>query len=270
MKKLAAPFIYSNTWVALSLSSLLVGICTFYHISHAFKYALFGFCATVSAYQLHRLFRLKIMVDEKSTNPRLTWMNQYPTFQWVWFLISLTIATGISFLIKWNVKALGIVAVNAVIVVLYAFPMKAIGNGIRNTPFLKNVLISCSWILVLVLPFVLEQKTIPFSIMVVLGTLVFCYILPFDVRDLPYDEKNMRTLPQLLGRERAQKIGILLITSLLLLTCEWFGFHWLLIVVLGISFIGYYWPISPKTDLISEFLWELPLFLMGLYFLSIS
>lgn len=267
MKQLAAAFIYSNTWVAMSLSSLLFGLCTFYHLENTLLYTTFGFSSTISAYQLHRLFRLKELHLEANENSRLEWMKTHKIGQIWWFLICVTVTGIITLMIKWNSISFLLLLLNAMIVILYALPIKQFGNGFRNIPFFKNLFISSSWILFLTLPFLLENVKPPLLLIGLLGVLTFLYIIPFDIRDLPYDSQHMRTIPQLLGAEKAKMLGSLLISCCLLILVDWIGFHWILVMVMFTTFIGFYINIHAKNKLLLEFLWELPLFLMGVYFL---
>lgn len=270
MKQLATAFIYSNTWVAMSLSSLLFGLCTFYHLENTLLYTAFGFSSTISAYQLHRLFRLKDLHTEQTDNSRLSWMKTHKIGQMWWFIICLTVTGIVTVMIKWNSISFLLLLLNAMIVLLYALPIKQLGNGFRNLPFFKNLFISSSWILVLTLPFLLENVKPPLSLIGLLGALTFLYIIPFDIRDLPYDSQHMRTIPQLLGAEKAKMIGSLLISCCLLIVVDWIGFHWILVAIMFITFIGFYLNIQAKNKLLLEFLWELPLFLIGCYFLLIA
>lgn len=270
MKQVAAAFIYSNTWVALSLSSLLFGICSYFQLEHTLLYTAFGFTSTISAYQLHRLFRLKELHTEQTDNSRLSWMKIHKQAQMWWFLLCITATAIFTLMIEWNRTAFLLLLINSIIVLLYALPIKQLGNGFRNLPFFKNLFISSSWMLVLALPFILEDRSLPVAIICQLGALTCLYILPFDIRDLPYDGKHMRTLPQLLGNEKVKIFGVVAISFCLLLLNEWIGFHWLLLVITIVTFVGFYLPLRQKNSLLLEFLWELPLFLIGCYFLLIA
>jgi 4-hydroxybenzoate polyprenyltransferase len=270
MKQLAAAFIYSNTWVALSLSCLLFGLCSHFQLEHTLLYTIFGFTSTITAYQLHRLFRLKELHTEETDNSRLSWMKTHKQAQMRWFLLCITATAIFTLMIQWNRLAFVLLFLNSIIVLLYALPIKQLGNGFRNVPFFKNLFISSSWVLVLALPFLLENRTVPLSLLLLMGGLVFLYILPFDIRDLPYDGKHMRTLPQLLGAEKVKIIGVSMIVCCLLILIESIEFHWILLLILFITFIGFYLPNKSKNALFLEFIWELPLFLMGWYFLLLQ
>ncbi len=267
MRPLLSLLIYSNTWVALCFSVLLYGISNYYGVKNVYLFTLWGFTGTVTSYQLHRIIRLKQLYHTVRSNRRLLWMQNTYYFQLIWLICNLLCFLVFTFMIPFNLPSLILILFNGLVVGLYAFPLPIIGNGIRNLPFAKNILICLSWTSVIIIP--LAEENIPFdwSVPCLIFIAVFAQIIPFDNRDLQHDPPTMRTIPQLVGTKAAQVIGF----SLLLISCyiqfELLGFHWIFIGILISGIIGHLFSFKIGYQLRQEFMWELPLGLMGLWFL---
>jgi hypothetical protein len=87
---------------------------------------------------------------------------------------------------------------------------------LREFPFIKAFLVAFVWIIVLVVLPNLIQGEIEIEN---LTFLLFFYALtiPADARDIEWDLKKMKTLPQLIGRKRSYGFVILLLNLFVLL-----------------------------------------------------
>lgn len=269
MRPVLSILIYTNSWVALCVTSLVYGIGSYFRLGHLELFALWSFTGTVSAYQLHRLFRLRQLKHTVRSNRRLLWMQNTYTFQISWFAINFIVCLGCLFFIPLTKEVIILIGLNAVIVALYALPIPIIGNGIRNLPFAKNILISLSWMLIVLIPFASDKRldSIDWEVPVLLFISVFAQIIPFDSRDLTHDPKHLSTIPQLVGAEKAKYIGFGLLLFALALQTNLLGFHWLLPFTIFCGAVGHLIPFLVGYQLRLEFMWELPLGLMGLWFL---
>lgn len=266
MRPLLSILIYTNSWVALCVASLVYGISSHFHLRHMEIITLWSFTGTISAYQLHRLFRLKQLKHTVRSNRRLLWMqNSYP-FQLGWFTVNFLGWAFCTLYIPFSETSTLLIGLNGIIVTLYALPLPIIGNGIRNLPFVKNVLISSSWTILILIPFAAMHKSIPWQIPTLVFISVFAQIIPFDSRDLPNDPKQLHTIPQLVGVQNAQYIGLLLLLLALALQTGLLGFHWLLPLIILCGAAGHLISFKVGYQLRQEFLWELPLGLMGIWF----
>ncbi len=266
MRPLLSILIYTNCWVALCVSALVFGTIQHYHLPQPEIYAIWSFTGTVSAYQLHRLFRLRQLHHTVRSNRRLLWMqNTYP-LQIGWFILNTLAFSVCTCLISITTETVALIALNACIVGLYALPIKFLGNGIRHIPFAKNMLISLSWTCIVLIPFMTLPHLIRWEIPVLVFLAVFAQIIPFDSRDVGYDSKSMRTIPQLFGIKMAGYIGFAILITALLIQTKLLGFHWLLPFTIFCGAVGHLIPFKVGYQLRQEFMWELPLGLMGLWF----
>lgn len=269
MRPALSILIYTNSWVALCVTSLVYGIGSYYRLDHLELFALWSFTGTVSAYQLHRLFRLRQLKHTVRSNRRLLWMqNTYP-LQVVWFVINFLACCTCILYIPLTKETVILLGINALIVALYALPLPVIGNGIRNIPFAKNILISLSWVLIVLVPFASDKHLAGagWEMPLLLFIAVFTQIIPFDNRDLAHDPKSLSTVPQLIGAQNARYAGFAFLIVALGIQTGLLGVHWLLPVTLLCGAAGHLIPFQVGYQLRLEFMWELPLGLMGLWFL---
>ncbi len=269
MRPILSILIYTNSWVALCVTSLVYGIGSYFQLDHLELFAIWSFTGTVSAYQLHRLFRLRHLKHTVRSNRRLLWMQNTYTFQIGWFFVNFLSCLACMFFIPITEEALILTGLNVVIVALYALPVSWIGNGIRHIPFAKNILISVSWVLIILIPFSSNKclDSIGWEIPALLFIAVFAQIIPFDSRDVSHDPKSLSTIPQLIGTQKAKYVGLILLISALAMQTHLLGFHWLLPFTVFCGAVGHLIPFLVGYQLRLEFMWELPLGLMGLWFL---
>lgn len=269
MRPVLSILIYTNSWVALCVTSLVYGIGSYFKLDHLELFAIWSFTGTVSAYQLHRLFRLRQLKHTVRSNRRLLWMqNTYP-FQISWFVGNFIACLVCMLYIPITKAFLILIGLNSLIVALYALPLPSIGNGIRHIPFAKNILISTSWVLIILVPFASmnQLSSITWHIPALIFIAAFAQIIPFDNRDLAHDPKSLSTIPQLISAEKARYFGFVLLILAMLIQTHLLGFHWLLLLILFCGAIGHLISFKVGYQLRQEFLWDLPLGLMGLWFL---
>ncbi len=269
MRPALSILIYTNSWVALCVTSLVYGIGSYFRLDHLELFALWSFSGTVSAYQLHRLFRLRQLNYTVRSNRRLLWMQNTYSFQIAWFILNFLTCLACMLYIPITKEFLILTGLNAIIVALYALPLPIIGNGIRHIPFAKNILISISWVLIVLIPFASDKHLarVGWEIPTLAFIAVFAQIIPFDCRDLEHDPKSLSTIPQLIGAQKARYVGFVLLIVALGLQTGLLGFHWLLPFTVLCGAIGHLIPFMVGYQLRLEFMWELPLGLMGLWFL---
>lgn len=255
--------LYSNTWVAGCFGILLYGFLVLNQVENAPIYAFWGFSGTISAYQLHRLLRLRQIAP--TDNPRLGWMLQNRHFQWIWFLIHWSIFAFLSITFPWTAPAFVTLLVLGIITGLYALPLGNL-SGLRSLPFLKNLLIAGSWCSLLVVPLLQQHISIPVVELALIFGAVYIQIIPFDLRDIEHDHQAMRTIPQLFGRRDSLFFygAMIAFISLFLLIL-----NYSIILVSTYLFVGIFGAIKqPKVSQLEwfEVLWELPLLIVGLIF----
>jgi len=101
---------------------------------------------------------------------------------------------------------------------LYSFSVsrkKKTSRNLRNIPYLKIYLIAIVWVFACIVFPILYENTILQVQHVGLFVAFFFYLLgitiPFDIRDFQYDPKSLKTIPQLIGVEKAKQLAILLL-----------------------------------------------------------
>lgn len=95
------------------------------------------------------------------------------------------------------------------------YAVKVFSKSLRDIPFIKIILIALSWAAVTVLiPAYINEES-PTNDIWVLFLLNFIYIfalvIPFDIRDLDFDEPEKKTIPQLIGMRAAKYTAITLL-----------------------------------------------------------
>lgn len=113
--------------------------------------------------------------------------------------------------------------------------------NLRSIPFLKIHVIALSWTLLLIVFPLVNQDKIPFAELVAAHYLyVLAVTIPFDIRDLRYDETHYKTIPQVFGVIGATVIangallGYILLVSAFFPELHFSPWFW---CVMGITFL---------------------------------
>lgn len=118
----------------------------------------------------------------------------------------------------------------ALLTLFYAVPtVKGFAKNLRNIPSVKIIIIALVWAGITVLLPAFDERTYNlgtnnnvFVALVFIQRLLFVIVLtlPFDIRDLRLDNKNLQTIPQVIGVEKTKKLGFILL--LITLVIEFF------------------------------------------------
>ena len=209
LKKLGQFFIYSNVFVSFCVlalcqsTSIIIGVSS----SHLFPFVFFS---TLFAYNFQRMVRF-ITSNEQSAH--LDWLNKnriviilitiISLFLSVYYALSLSIST-FYFLIPASIISL-------------SYPIKIIplvGQKIslREMPGAKIFLIALVWSIYSVALVTLENESFYSLDNLLLFISRFSFILaitiPFDIRDLKYDDLSLKTIPQIFGEQKAKMIAL--------------------------------------------------------------
>ncbi len=189
-------------------------------------YAVFLLVATAGAYNYMRLVQHK-----KNRNAHLSgykkWVERNLT--WVAFLSAFFLGFAVFFLIKlWSISFVLWLVIPGLVSLLYPLSLRK-HLPLRQVPGLKLLLISFVWAYMTVfLPAIYFGGIGVSDVFNFLWTLVFVagLTIPFDVRDMPVDAPEMRTLPILIGKAKALEIARFLLglnQVLLVLAVLFFG-----------------------------------------------
>ncbi|MBO0328959.1 UbiA prenyltransferase family protein [[Muricauda] lutisoli] len=131
-------------------------------------------------------------------------------------------AFAIFFLIQLDEQIWVATVVLGVLSALYAVPLLPRAKNLRNLAGLKIYIVAFVWAGFSVLLPVLDAKmTLDWDFAVTFiqrMLLVLVLILPFEIRDMQWDDKKLRTLPQVLGAKNTTRLGIGLTLIFFLLT----------------------------------------------------
>lgn len=114
------------------------------------------------------------------------------------------------------------VGVLGLLSLLYAVPLWPGTQNLRSLGGLKIYLVALVWTGVTVaLPLIAAQRAVHWQVWVLAlqrFVLVLVLLLPFEIRDLPKDDRRLRTLPQVLGVKNTQRLGVVLALVVFALT----------------------------------------------------
>jgi 4-hydroxybenzoate polyprenyltransferase len=196
VKSFVRFIVYSNIFVAFCVLGLSISSEILLDTAN-YKLSQFVFFATLFTYNFQRIVRL----SKTREHARKDWLNKNKLAVFSLIVIS-AIMSGYSFFdFKTNTQVL--IIFSGVISVLYPF-------GLRKIPFSKIFIISLIWTTSTMLLLVLEEN-ISFSPNVVFHLLVrflfvFAICIPFDIRDLRYDNIKLKTIPIIVGVSKSKFI----------------------------------------------------------------
>ena len=199
--------IYSNLFVSVCVLVLALSSEILFGSSN-FKVSQFVFFATLFIYNFQRIIR----ISNGHHHSRKNWT--YKNKNLIYLLM--TIGSVMSFyrFIDFNLNTQIAIVISGVLSILYPF-------GIRKVPFSKIFVISLVWTISTMLLLVLENK-IEISQNIILHLIsrflfVFAITIPFDIRDIKYDQNNLKTIPIVFGVKKSIIISLvsLLISELI-------------------------------------------------------
>ncbi len=233
-------FVYTNIFVALCTAALVHSSVVLLDLTSS-RITWFTFFSTLASYNFMRLYQL-LDSTRAPKAPLHRWINEHR------FLIGALVVIGLSGsayhffhferLTQWFIIPLGGLSF------LYAvrLPGKN-GRRLREVPGFKIFMIALLWSLVTVTLPAIEAGAFG-SVEGALLTaerflFIFAITLPFDIRDLPFDGKELQTIPQRYGMNGAKGIGLFAILIMdLLIVWQWGrGFYTLpeMIALIGVA-----------------------------------
>lgn len=201
MKLIISFFINSNIWVAFCIlglvfsSEILLGVTNF-------QVSQFVFFSTILAYNFQRLVSLK----KGHTHSYNDWLEKNRKSIYLLMFLAANVSAYLFFHFKLSTQ----IAILFIGTLSFFYPF-----GLRKIPFAKIFIISFVWAVSTIMLFVFENNiTISQNIIckfISLFLFVFAITIPFDIRDLQYDTKNIVTIPLFFGVRRAKSIAIYLL-----------------------------------------------------------
>ena len=197
-------YIKSSIHVALSVVSLSLITLRLYGESVSVELLIFIFSSAVFAYNFIKFYP-QILKPFKTSVPRS--------------IKTLSVSCGcVGFGLFWRLPffAQGFALVGALLVVFYAIPFYGRDTNWRNKEGGKIYWVVLSWLCLTVgvpLASAIDFDTVTFlKISFVQGIFILVSIFPFEIRDLLFDDKILKTIPQRYGIKKTKRLGFALLT----------------------------------------------------------
>lgn len=201
-------YIKSSFHVALAVCALAGVTVLMHHPDFGFTGFLFLFSATVTGYNFVKYAGFA-RFHHRSLTRQLKAIQVFSFFCFLLLLYTF-FQQGLPFL--WPVCLLGLLTL------LYALPLFPQHKNLRSFKIVKIVIIALTWtIAALWLPLLKQWRADLHFVVESFSyfALVLALIIPFEIRDLEYDDPELGTLPQLVGVGVSKKIGYLLLAGFL-------------------------------------------------------
>lgn len=200
-------YVNSSVHVAFAVCSLVGVTYLEFDISSTISLLGFVFFATITGYNFVKYAAVFI----KNYHDLYFYLK-------VTQLVSVIAMLYFSFQLSWTVLAF--FGSFAILTFLYAIPLLK-NKNLRNYTGIKIVIVAFVWAGVTVLmPIVNEGVSLDTVIYLTFFQrflLVFVLTLPFEIRDLQYDESTLETLPQRVGVKKTKIIGVIILVLILLI-----------------------------------------------------
>lgn len=205
-------YLDASVHVALAVISLVVVTTLLLNVPIDFSLIGFVFCSTMVCYNF-----VKYGVEaEKYLIVSNVYHKNIQVFSFFGFALAIYFLMNLSREIWFAVIGLGLIST------LYAIPFLPNAKNLRSLGGFKIYIVAIVWVGFTALLPVLESETpITWDLWVLFSqrfVLVLILILPFEIRDLQWDDKRLKTLPQLIGIQKTRMTGFVLIAVFFLLT----------------------------------------------------
>ncbi|MDX1650972.1 MAG: hypothetical protein R3277_00660 [Brumimicrobium sp.] len=205
--------IYGNYLIAFSAGFLAMSFAKHLGNNSEVEVFLTVFFATLGTYNFQRIPRLNEVLE--SSSPRHVWLNRFKPLVFINAITGLLGAGVLYFFVLEPKNDFIFLFVLFLLSIFYALKLFG-GSALRDLPFIKIHLIAFVWLLVcFVWPLVRIESNLGSYIEPGLSLYLFILALtiPFDIRDLYYDEESKKTIPQLIGVQGSKYFALLFLLS---------------------------------------------------------
>ena len=219
--------VYTNLLISCCAGTIVYGFVNYLGVPNEWHYFVCVFGATLFIYSFQRIIRLRGF--KNSSSKRHIWLQKNKFFIYAFAFSGLVLAALFYLLFFFSISSFIFLSIIGFCSLLYPLRLKKNLPTLRELPFLKIHIIALSWTLVcLVWPLFYNQTSFiaSYFIIFIANYLFFIAItIPFDIRDLPFDLPNQKTIPQLYGIKKSKMIAFLLLSiSFVLLAYVELGF----------------------------------------------
>lgn len=269
LKTLFDFYLNASMHVGFAVISLMLTTIFLLDISPNISLIGFAFFGTIVCYNF-----VKYGVEaEKYLIVSNTYHKSIQIFSFICF------APALYFLIQLDQQVWMVLLILSLVSALYAIPLLPNTKNLRSLGGFKIYIVSLVWVgFTVFLPILVQNEEITWDIWILFCqrfVLVLVLLLPFEIRDLKWDSKALKTLPQVLGIERTKKLGAFL-------TILWFLFTFLKdelnqteiwsrfvvsLILLGVFFYG---KNMQKNYLVSFWVEGIPILWCGILWLLVG
>lgn len=217
---------------------LSAGYCYMNGIEKWYLYGAFALFSTFSVYNGQRL----IKSVQPTQTPWLMWVQRNEKSLYLaTFASGLLTLSALLLIGKISLGSIVLLLVSGVVSLFYVIPVK--GIVMREIPYIKVYLIAFTWAVVLILfPMINENK---FEWPVLLHGLahalfVISAAIPFDIRDVKFDQNSQKTIPQVVGVRWAKTISrslLYVFAGLMIVFAPQLIFNPVFYIALGVQFM---------------------------------
>lgn len=210
IRKIVELIVYGNIWI--SLGAVALALNTFLVMNWVITdcFLLLVFFATSLSYCFQRVVRHTS--GNVINSARHQWVFNQKKFLYILIILSSCIS-GYLFFSLFSFHELLYFSPLIAIALFYA--VNIFSKSLRDIPFIKIILVAFSWAAVTVLiPAYINEGLYANDIWILFALnfiYIFTLIIPFDIRDLDFDEPEKKTIPQLIGIRAAKHTAITLL-----------------------------------------------------------
>lgn len=240
--------IFSNLFIAISVMALSLETMFIFGISDS-KYPILIFFLTLFVYCFHRIYRLDRRSYKEQLEGRHVWVKKNRKL-FIGILFSSILGAFCCIFLWTNLSTFITLLPIAAITLTYSIPCIKTSKKLLRLRDIKGVKIFAITLVLglttVILPLIFYDKLSSISLQELLFVLlrrflfIFAITLPFDIRDVEYDQENdVKTIPIMLGINKSKQLAILvlIIFIILALAQRYFfnnlNFHYMVSLILS-------------------------------------
>lgn len=196
-----AFYVNSSIHVALAVVALLAITVLEYDLTIPFELWAFVFLGALTGYNFVKYAKVAGLHHRSLTNS----LKTIQVFSGICFVLLAFMA------FKLSISTLLVTAGFGLATFFYAVPFVRHKN-LRNFSSLKIFIVAFVWAgVTVIVPFISSETVVSGDVLLTFFQrilIVVALILPFEIRDIPYDSLNLKTLPQQLGVRNTKLLGL--------------------------------------------------------------
>ncbi|WP_378177987.1 hypothetical protein [Aquimarina sp. SS2-1] len=245
LKSIFSFYINSSIHVALAIAALVKLTFLKFEILGGDTYIYFSFVGAIVAYNFVKYANISKLYHRRLTKSMtgIRILTIICAFLYMYFGYQVSLDT-------WMYMSPFIV-----LTILYAAPVFPNKKNLRSVAGIKIFIIAATWTgITAFIPVVYAEGSFGFDMNVeIMQRFIFIVVimLPFEIRDLPYDEKELETIPQKIGITRTKVFGSALLVIFLLLTAfkdELYATEIISTIVITIISLLFLWATDKKQS----------------------